>query len=101
MGIPTAALWNWNTSASGTTGPVVNEFSSGYQTKTGLLPLDLQQYVTVPLQDYSQNPPVPVPPETILKWIRWAEDWVESQTGLLLCQSWVASPPALTPQQTL
>jgi hypothetical protein len=101
MGIPTAAMWNWTAPTSGNVGPTVNEFSSGQQTKTGLLPADLKQYVTVPLQDYSQNPPVAVDDEVILKWIRWAEDWVESQTGMLLCQSWVASPPALTPQATL
>src|SRR5579859_7220851 len=92
------ALWNWNVPASGS--PTVNQFSSGFETKTGLQPSDLAAYVTVPLQDYSQNPPAPVEPDTIIQWIRWAEDWVENQTGLLLCQSWVASPPAVTQLQT-
>jgi hypothetical protein len=29
-----------------------------------------------------------------MQWIRWAEDYVEQDAGLLLCQTWVASPPA-------
>ncbi len=92
------ALWSWTVPASGS--PTVNTYSSGKNTKTGLQPADLASYVTVPLQDYSQQPPVPVASGTILQWIRWAEDWVESSTGLLLCQSWVASPPAVTPGET-
>jgi hypothetical protein len=92
------ALWSWSVPVTGS--PTVNAFSSSLNTKTGLQPIDLYNYVTVPLQDYSQEPPVPVPPETVLKWIRWAEDWVESSTGLLLCQSYVASPPAVTQQET-
>lgn len=94
MSTVTAALWQWNVPSSGS--PTVSAFSSGFNTKTGLQPSDLMAYVTVPLQDYSQNPPVPVASGIILQWIRWAEDWVESSTGLLLCQSWVASPPAVT-----
>jgi hypothetical protein len=92
------ALWTWTVPVTGS--PTVTTYSNGTTTKTGLQPSDLAQYVTVPLQDYSQNPPVPVASGTILQWIRWAEDWVESATGLLLCQSWVASPPAVTPLET-
>ena len=65
-------------------------------TKTGLTPLDLQQFVGVPLQYYG-NPPTAVPPTQIQEWIRWAEDKVEQDTSILLCQTWVASPP--TPDQ--
>jgi hypothetical protein len=96
MSILTQSLWTWNTSVAGA--PVVSGYSSGTNTKTGLQPQDLQDLVGVPLQLYNTTPPTPVNPSTILQWLRWAEDSVESKTGLLLCQSWVASPPAFTPQ---
>ena len=90
------ALWNW-TIADGTS-PIV----AGYPvkggtspTKTGLLPQDLRDFVMIPLQIY-RNPPVPVSDTTIIKWIRWAEDSIEQETGIRLCQTWVAAPPAKT-----
>jgi hypothetical protein len=89
-------LWNWDT--TGAT-PTVIGFSPGganQPTKTGLLPGDLQNFVGVPLQYYG-NPPQAVNPASIIQWLRWAEDYVERETGLLLCQSWVAAPPALMP----
>lgn len=99
MGIPTAALWEWDTSGPL---PVVTGYPSGTgsitPTKTGLTPQDLKDFVGVALSNYSTKPPTPIDDATILKWIRWAEDLVESQTGLLLCQSWVASPPATSPE---
>lgn len=92
--VPTNALWQWDTTG-GT--PVVSGYPTGYgtfgPTKSGLLPQDLKDFVGVPLQTYG-NPPVAVTDETILKWIRWGEDSVEQQTSILLCQTWVASPPA-------
>jgi len=60
------------------------------------MPQDLQNFVGVPLTYYG-NPPTPVASGTMVQWIRYAEDYVERETGLLLCQSWVASPPALMP----
>jgi hypothetical protein len=93
-----AVLWSWNTS-SGI--PVVSGYPQGNgnfsTTKTGLQPADLQNAVGVPLQYYG-NPPVAVDADTITSWIRQAEDTVEQETSILLCQTWVASPPALTPQ---
>ncbi len=87
--------WLWSFPASGA--PVVSGYPIGggqfAPTKTGLLPQDLQNYVGVPLQIYG-NPPTPVPTPQILQWIRYAEDNVEQESGLLLCQTWVASPPA-------
>lgn len=97
MTITTAALWSW--ANTGTASAAVSGYPSGNSTKTGLQPPDLQNFVGVPLNYYNTNPPTPVPPTVIQQWIRWAEDRIEAQTGLLLCQSWVASPPAFTQAQ--
>jgi hypothetical protein len=99
--VQTESLWLWNTSGAV---PVVSGFPTGYggvfsPTKTGLLPADLQNFVGVPIQYYG-NPPTPVDPNTMIEWIRWAEDWVEQETSILLCQTWVAGPPALTQAAT-
>lgn len=111
--VRTQALWQWTFPASGA--PYVSGYptvpdggcysptgSGGYfpPTKTGLKPQDLQNFVGVPLQYYG-NPPVPVDNATISGWIRYAEDTVEQETSILLTQTWVASPPTLTPPQTL
>lgn len=99
--VPDVALWKWDTTGplalpigfpvSGVGGVSGSTFYS--QTKTGLLMSDLQAYVGVPLV-YNGNPPSPVSPETAQQWIRYAEDTVEQETSILLCQTWVASPPA-------
>lgn len=91
-----AALWTW--SVSGT--PSVVKYSSGTNTKTGLQAVDLQKFVGVPLQIYG-NPPMPMQNDDLLKFIRWAEDRIEHETNILLCQSWIASPPARTAVQAL
>lgn len=96
MSFTPRALWNW-TQTSG--GAVVQGYSSGANTKTGVTPSDLQSFVGVPLMYYNTNPATPVDPADLFKWLRWAEDSIESKTGLLLCQSWIASPPAFTPGQ--
>lgn len=91
--VPTAPLWSWDTSSLV---PTVTGFpqASGFATtKTGLVPSDLQQFVGVPLVFYG-NPPVAVTDKTVTQWIRWAEDWVEQETSVLLCQTWIASPPS-------
>lgn len=88
------ALWNWDT--TGAT-PVIKSFYGGFPTKTGLLPADLQQAVGVPLQYYAPAGAAmtAVPPDQLITWIRDAEDWIEQETNLLLCPTWVASPPEL------
>ena len=91
-----AALWTWSIPSSGS--PTVTKFSSGANTKTGLQPSDLRSFVGVPLQIYG-NPPVAIQELDLVKMIRNAEDWVEQQTNVLLCQSWIASPPATTALQ--
>jgi hypothetical protein len=101
--IPTQALWLWTTPTSGAPIPSVSGYPQGNgvytNTKTGLQATDLQNFVGVPLYYYG-NPPVPVDPSTILGWIRDAEDTVEQDTSILLCQTWVASPPTPTPEST-
>jgi hypothetical protein len=88
-------LWDWDTSGPH---PIVIGYPTcdGYApTKSGLLPSDLRSFVGVPLVYYGSNPR-PVLDNDILDWIRWAEDDVEQATSVLLCQTWVASPPART-----
>lgn len=89
----TKALWTWN--VSGSAGPVVQSYSSGKATKTGLEPSDLVNFAGVPLQYYG-NPSTPMQAEQLLDFLRWGEDWVEQRANLLLCQTWIASPPART-----
>lgn len=94
--IPTGTLWAWNTSGAF---PVVSGYPTQngvFPTKTGLGPNDLQQFAGVPIQYYG-NPSTPVPPDQLIQWIRMAEDKVEQDTSILLCQTWVASPPAVVP----
>lgn len=98
--LTTTPLWTWDTSLTEAPYPFVTAYASGKDTKTGLQPDDLKNFAGVPLQYYG-NPPVLVDTTTLLGWIRAAEDWVENQTGLLLSQAWIASPPAITPQQCL
>jgi len=96
--IPTKALWNWNTAVSGQAPTIIN-FSSGASTKTGLQPNDLRTYLQVPIQMYG-NPPVPIDDPSITEWIRYAEDEIENDTNIKLCQTWIAAPPAKSQQAT-
>jgi hypothetical protein len=92
---PGTALWHWDLSPA--TGPVVKTFFNNLPTKTGLLPADLQMTAGVPLQFYAPAAPQPMelPPETLIGFIRMAEDWVEQETNILLSPTWVASPPEI------
>lgn len=94
MTISSRALWSWDTTSDTA---VATGYANGNVCKTGLLPQDLKDFCGVPLQYYG-SPVRAVPDQTILGWIRMAEDWVEQNSSLLLTQSWVASPPAVTPQ---
>jgi len=100
--ITTAAQWTW-APPSGNSPSYILGFPPGgvnQPTKTGLMPSDLKDFVGVPLQLYG-NPTVPVPDTTLLQWIRWAEDRIERDTGILLCQTFVAAPPTVVPGQAL
>lgn len=91
--VQTTAIWSWNT-GSGLVS--VSGYPQGNgvftPTKTGLTPIDLQNAVGVPLVYYG-NPSTAVASGVIQDWIRQAEDTVEQETSILLCQTWVASPP--------
>lgn len=91
------ALWNWD--RSDPYQPVVKTYSNGLPTKTGLTPTDLQGAVGIPLQYYAPAGVTPqaIPPETMVGWIRDAEDYVEQETNLLLTPTWIASPPEIQP----
>src|SRR5581483_2124839 len=98
MRMQITAAWTWSASGSGL---VVSGYpgTSGLSpTKTGLTAADLRAFFGIPIQIYG-NPPTAIPDLTLLNWIRYAEDYVEQETGLLLCQTQVASPPAVNPQQ--
>ena len=99
--VPTQAIWQWNTApiASGAPPIVTGYNKAGSPTKTGLLPGDLQAFIGVPIQVYA-TPPIPILPATQIQWIRWAEDEVEKETSIRLCQTWVAAQPTWTPPQT-
>ena len=92
------AYWGWSQPTSGvaaTTTPIVTSFINGNVTKTGLMPQDVQNFIGIPLT-YGGPNGTPIPVGTILQYIRCAEDLVETTTGILLCQSWVASPPEIS-----
>jgi hypothetical protein len=93
----TQSLWTWDTSGPL---PVVVTYSSGTNTKTGLQPVDLRNFCGVPIQIFG-NPPTPIADPQLVGWIRAAEDYVEQYTSLLLCPTWVASPPLLSPSSCI
>lgn len=84
------ALWTWDT--TNPDDPIPTAYN-GYPTKTGLVPDDLSMFCGVPLYYNGQNP-TPMSAAQKIQAIRWAEDWVEQETGLLLTPTWVASPPS-------
>lgn len=98
--IPSRSLWTWGTSGTTYNAPLtVLGYPPGgasQPTKTGLMPSDLQNFVGVQIQQMG-NPINQVPPQQIVQYIRWAEDRIERDTSVLLCQSWVAGPPLVAP----
>jgi hypothetical protein len=90
--IPTTALWNWGTPVAGQA-PVVQSYIGGSPTKSGVTPAMLEAFIGIPLQ-YFTTPPSPIPAGVILNWIRYAEDEIEIETNIRLCQTWIAAPPS-------
>jgi hypothetical protein len=88
------SFWTWTGTASNN--PTVTSYTvfPNCPTKTGLMPIDLQSFVGVPTVinnlDGSQTP---LTGEQLLTYLRQAEDWVETESGILLAQAWIASPP--------
>lgn len=91
--VPTGALWGWSTPVAGQQLVVQSYPTTGGPTKSGVMPADLRAYLQVPLQQFG-NPPIPIPDSEIINWIRWAEDDIETETNIRLCQTWIAAPPA-------
>lgn len=89
------ALWTWDTTGPV---PVVTGYPSGLPTKSGIMPEDLRNFVGVKLQVYGDYPQ-PLGDAQLVQIIRMAEDSIESETGILLCQTYIASPPAVLPQE--
>lgn len=65
----------------------------GAPTKSGLQQTDLENYLQVTIQRYG-NPPTPIPTSVVTQWIRYAEDEIEGETNIRLCQTWIAAPAA-------
>lgn len=92
--VPTQALWTWTPPAQGLPQQVISYPTvPGAPTKTGLLRADLEAYIGTPIQLYTA-PPGGIDDATVVQWIRWAEDDVETETNIRLCQTWIAAPPA-------
>ena len=94
------AQWTWDIQAG--RAPIVSGYSTvasgdgvGFFTKTGVTPTDLRDFSVIPIQAYT-TPPTPIPDSTLLQWIRWAEDEVEEESNVRLCQTWIAAQPADT-----
>lgn len=88
-GFQSTAYWTW--SGTHTNNMSVQYYFGNSTTKTGLTPNDLRTFVGVPLQ--IGNPTVPISDTQVWAWLRQAEDWVETESGILLAQAWIASPP--------
>ena len=98
MTITTNALWTWDLTDLNNPFPIA--FYGKTLTKSGLTPTALREFTGVPMVRFGK-PNVPVSDESLLDDLRSAEDYVEQVTGLLLCPTQVASPPARNYQQAL
>lgn len=95
------AYWHWDYTQIPNQGPLgfsLNQYDqTGVDrlTKTNLGPSDLANFVGVPLQFQGQTSPIP--DATLIQWIRWAEDEIETRTSCFLTTTWVASPAERQP----
>lgn len=100
--IPTKALWNWSKPVVGQA-PVVQSYPPyGTPTKSGVTPQDLANYLLLPypMVNYSTVPPTPIADSVVNGWIRYAEDNIETETNVRLCQTWIAAPAENTSYAT-
>ncbi len=97
--VQTGALWGWSTPAVGYP-QMVQSYPTvpGAVTKTGLLRADLESFIGTTIQLFT-TPPTGIDDATVNEWIREAEDDIESETNIRLCQTWIAAPPAKTQQE--
>lgn len=100
--LQTQAYWTWANTNTNNPSVIAYGQNPNIPTKTGLLPSDLQSFVGVPtvINTPGSNCPTPLTNAQLLAYIRQAEDWVEQESGILLAQAWIASPP-LSPQGLL
>src|ERR1700743_2391148 len=94
LSVPTQALWTWSTPVAGQS-PVPISFPtvSGAPTKSGLGKPDLEDYLQASIQRFG-NPPTPISNQVVERWIRYAEDEIEGETNIRLCQPWIAARAA-------
>lgn len=99
VAVPTKSLWKWSTPIAGQSPmPISYPTVPGAPTKSGLQKPDLENFLQTPIQRFG-NPSIPIPSEVVNQWIRYAEDEIEGETNIRLCQTWIAAPPAQTDQQ--
>ena len=96
-GFQSQSFWTWaGTGRSGNNNQTVTQYTNiaGCPTKTGLMPVDLQSFIGVPTVITQANgTQIPLTGIQLLAYLRQAEDWVETESGILLAQAWIASPP--------
>ena len=94
-GFQSQAFWTWQNTTTNNPSVVYYGQDPTVSTKTGLSTSDLQAFVGVPTVITVPNIPNPVPLTNaqLLAYLRRAEDWVEQESGILLAQAWIASPP--------
>ena len=93
--VPSKAAWTWDT--TNPSNPTVIGFPPGgasQPTKSGLMPYDLQNFLGANLDFFGKATKSPIPPTTLIQWIRYAEDRVEQSCGINLCETWYAAPAA-------
>jgi hypothetical protein len=96
--VQSKAQWGWSTPPAGEAPIALTYPSKNNATKSGVMPTDLQNFIGIPLTTF--NPTLPIPDSVVIGWIRYAEDKIEQDTNIRLCQTWIAAPPAKTSQQT-
>ena len=94
-GFQSQAFWTWQNTNTNNPSVVYYGQDPTVSTKTGLSTSDLVSFVGVPFVIMVPGIPTPVPLTNaqILGYLRQAEDWVEQESGILLAQAWIASPP--------
>jgi hypothetical protein len=101
LAVPTQAQWTWSTPVSGQAPlPISYPTVPGCPTKSGVQRVDLEDFLQMTIQRYG-NPPTPISDAVVNRWIRYAEDEIEAETNVRLCQTWIAAPPAQNNLETV
>jgi hypothetical protein len=97
--VQSKAQWRWTSPPAGEAPIALTYPSKNNSTKSGVMPNDLQDFIGIPLTTF--NPTLPISDKIVIGWIRYAEDKIEQDTNIRLCQTWIAAPPAKTVQEVL